>query len=147
MTKFNNKSFTVPMSKRETEDERMKKQGYEKQPGGWWMKSKIKDLGIKTECPRCGKSDLSKIDAAPMYDWNMCRNCYVESVEGREEQMLRMAIQIVATGEISDEVAKSALKLIHRPGMKRWVKKNWSAEQYDALYGMEDEDATTTDDR
>ena len=132
--KYQEKTFSVPMTIREPEEERMKREGYEKQPGGWWMKSKIKGLGIKTECPKCGKTDISKIDAAPLYDWNMCRDCYITFVEGNESMLLSMAMKVIVREEFSDDGARSAMDILYCPGMKRWAKQNLSEHEYAGIY-------------
>lgn len=143
MTKYMEKSFTVPMMPRETEEQEYKRKGYEKRKG-YWLKSKIPtELLAPAECGKCGKSrrtGLSKLDAVSMDDWSMCKECYIYNIEGREKILITQAISaIIDTEQVDDDIAKGAMSLLDLRGAKRWIKNNWP-DKYDLIYNDKDEE-------
>jgi len=138
MTEFQKKSFSVAMGQRTSDADRLEREGYVNKGGYWSKRGKLDGLLLPPFCPRCEKSDVSKIDAMPLYDWKMCKSCYIQSVEGKEEVLINTMIQIImSTGGISKEDIRMAMEFINLPGAKRWVKNNWSSEKYKLMYDPE----------
>jgi len=137
MTQFQKKSFSVPMSPRKSDEERMEEDGYEKHPAGFYMKCKIPaDLRVPQSCGSCGKNytnELSKMDIPYLDDYNMCKNCYIKTIEGREKRLIEVAAAIIVDPHSDDSDVHISFKFLKLRGVKRWVKNNWP-EQYEAIY-------------
>lgn len=142
MTQFMKKSFSVPMSKRSSEKDKKTREGYvwkttgPNENDGYWLKSSdLHLLGIPTECERCGKTETSNLDMQSLDAWSLCKECFIETIEGREESLIQTCLNMVVLVNEEDKV-KTALAFLNKRGAHRWIKSNWP-DKYDVIYGDE----------
>ena len=125
------KSFQHYTFEREPEEDSLIKQGYEKR-NGYWIKCKLPmEHLIVNECKKCGKIKTTNIDMASLDAWEMCKECYIIFIEGREERMITVALGVIINIESIEDEIKDAIKFLRLRGARRWLKAN--APSTDAL--------------
>lgn len=131
------KSFKVSTFPRADEESVLEKEGYEKR-NGYWVKCKIPaECLVPKSCSRCGKITGGDWDAPCLDDWHLCKNCFIEKIQGREERLIREAVVIISNGHIQGPEVDEAMKFLELRGTKRWIKINWP-DEYKEIYEGEE---------